>query len=728
MNNMLPDPTPSSRIVSKRRLGPVLVSPRIFGAGEMADLTRAYDWSSSPLGPIEAWPDTLITTVNMLLGSRHPMFLWWGPDLIQFYNDGYRASIRADKHPKAVGQRALECWSEIWHIIGPQIQAVMGRGESSWHINQLVPIFRDAKLEEVFWTYSYSPVRDRDGNVQGVLVVCSETTEQVLAERRLRLLHDMAVKPTTPRTSASEGSKNNSLLSMMQTLVRRLDDPADIPFAALFLVEPNEILQAGHTKDAGNLAAPDGWPLRDVASSRTPRLLERLPENATNRLFAPWQRPVAQAYALPLTLPASSIKMVMIFGLSSHLPFDSHYETFLQLVGTRLVALLDAKIHQTEKTRAVEKYRFLIEANPFGTMITDLQGRVKYVSPKFLHTLGYCEADVESGKVSWANLTPAEYREADACAVEQLKAVGRCDVYETVFLACDGRRVPILIGKSTMGSSGGETEVAAFMTDLTPLKAAEAALRRANDELERTVAERTAALNSEVSDRRRAEDNLRMLTGRLLRSQDEERRYMARELHDHAGQTLVALILNLSELQESAGTGSPEVKQLVADSYKLSEDLSREIRTLSYLLHPPLLDEAGLGSALRWFVNGFSERSKIKVDLDIPDDMGRLPTELELVVFRVIQESLTNVHRHSGSASAQIRLERWDGQVTLEIRDQGKGISRKRQRELSGAHVGVGVRGMEERVRQFNGTLKVDSDRSGTTVMVELPLGKRGRA
>jgi hypothetical protein len=134
---------------------------RIIGDGEMAELTRKFDWRSTSLGPIESWPDLLVTTVNMMLSSRHPMFLWWGPNLIQFYNDGYRPSIRADKHPSALGQRGAECWPEIWSIIGPQIEAVMTRGESTWNLNQLVPINRNGKLEEVYWTYSYSPIRDK---------------------------------------------------------------------------------------------------------------------------------------------------------------------------------------------------------------------------------------------------------------------------------------------------------------------------------------------------------------------------------------------------------------------------------------------------------------------------------------------------------------------------------------------------------------------------------------
>ena len=163
----------SSRTPNGRNLAvpadPTVSPSRIVGTGEMAELTRGFDWGKTVLGPVESWSDTLVTTVNLILASRHPMFLWWGPDLIQFYNDGYRPSIRGDKHPSAVGQRGIECWPEIWPIIGPQIEAVMRRGESTWNINQLVPINRDGKVEEVFWTYSYSPVRNKDGAVDGTL-------------------------------------------------------------------------------------------------------------------------------------------------------------------------------------------------------------------------------------------------------------------------------------------------------------------------------------------------------------------------------------------------------------------------------------------------------------------------------------------------------------------------------------------------------------------------------
>ncbi len=158
----------------------------IYGAGEMADRVRAFDWSKTSLGPVESWPEVLLTTVNTLLGSRHPLFLWWGEDLIQFYNDAYRPSLGRDKHPLALGQRGSECWYEVWDQIRPQIEAVMRDGESTWNEDRYLPVYRNGRdLEDAYWTFSYSPVRNCSGKICGVLSVVSETTGRVLAQRQL---------------------------------------------------------------------------------------------------------------------------------------------------------------------------------------------------------------------------------------------------------------------------------------------------------------------------------------------------------------------------------------------------------------------------------------------------------------------------------------------------------------------------------------------------------------
>jgi PAS domain S-box-containing protein len=157
----------------------------LAGGGEMGVLTRAYDWSASPLGPSETWPQSLRTAVRILLNTNHPMFIWWGEDLIQFYNDAYRQTMGPERHPGALGQRGRECWDEIWHIIGPQIEQVMRGGGATWHENQLVPVTRHGRLEQVYWTYGYSPI-DEDDGVGGVLVVCRDVTADILASVALR--------------------------------------------------------------------------------------------------------------------------------------------------------------------------------------------------------------------------------------------------------------------------------------------------------------------------------------------------------------------------------------------------------------------------------------------------------------------------------------------------------------------------------------------------------------
>jgi PAS domain S-box-containing protein len=713
---------PRSSQISKLKIAPrspAHASSRIIGSGEMAEITRGFDWGSTSLGPVESWSDTLVTTVNLVLSSRHPMFLWWGAELIQFYNDGYRPSIRADKHPSAVGQRGIECWPEIWSIIGPQIDAVMNEGVSTWNTNQLVPINRNGKLEEVYWTYSYSPVRDKDGLVQGTLVVCSETTEQVLSERRLRTL--LAI--TANSAAQNQTLQSPQLLPFARTLIEQLGaDPADIPFAALYLLSAGNIVHVASTASSRAPGNPEHWPLARAVNSRSPLTLEDLPSRLGDIVCPPWPEPVRQAYVLPISTLPSSLQAVIVFGISPRLPFDHGYQTFLQLVGNRIAGLLESEMHQIEIAQSATRFNSLAGADPFGMVIGDLRGQLTYVSPNFLKRLGYSEAEVSSGKVRWDELTPPEYAAADADAVEQLRKSGRCQVYEKAYLTKQGRRIPILIGASIIDATDGDPEIAAFVTDLTPLKTAEEALRKANDELEKQVNDRTAALESEISDRKRAELSLRELTGRLLRMQDEERRHMARELHDHAGQTLIAMAINLSILEEAARHKDEKISSLAVQTKKLSDDLSREIRTLSYLLHPPLLDEAGLESALRWYVDGFSQRSKIKVDLELPENLGRLPEELELVTFRVIQESLSNVHRHSGSDTATIRLTRSKTSLAFEISDQGRGIALDRQRDMQDAKAGVGVRGMQERVRQFGGTLQITASSQGTRVVVNLPL------
>ena len=242
-----------------------------------------------------------------------------------------------------------------------------------------------------------------------------------------------------------------------------------------------------------------------------------------------------------------------------------------------------------------------------------------------------------------------------------------------------------------------------------------ARLRTEPGELENRVGERTAELDS-------ASQHLRRLSARLLHLQDEERRRIARELHDSVGQMLAALSMNLTGVRDDLDRLT-KATAAVVDSENLVQEMIKEVRTISHLLHPPLLDEAGLPSALRWYVDGFSQRSKIAVNLDCPTDFGRLPRDVETAVFRLVQECLTNIHRHSGSDTATIHVLHDAEEVILTVEDKGKGIPEQKLDEMSlPGTAGVGITGMRERVLQLGGTLAIDSDRSGTRIAAHIPI------
>ena len=218
---------------------------------------------------------------------------------------------------------------------------------------------------------------------------------------------------------------------------------------------------------------------------------------------------------------------------------------------------------------------------------------------------------------------------------------------------------------------------------------------------------------------RQNEESLRHLTARLQHMQDEERRKFSRELHDSLGQYLAGIKMNLDVVTRSY----PE-NDLILEAIELLDQSIIETRTISHLLHPPLLDEVGFSSAAKWYLQGFSERSGLDVKFEIPGNLGRLPKPLELVLFRVLQESLTNIHRHSKSSKAEVTLTKSPGEVVLRVRDHGNGIPPDllNSFQTNGTNGGVGLSGMRERVRELGGRFEIDSGRAGTTVSVTFPL------
>lgn len=312
------------------------VTPLSFldGGGACGALARAVDWSTTALGPPTEWPQSLKTTVAMLLHSRHPMFLWWGDDLIQIYNDAYLPSFGEGKHPKAMGQRGEDCWQEIWPIIWPQIDDVMRRGKSSWNEDQLVPIFRNGRIEDVYWTYGYSPIFNEAGAIAGTLVVCTETTSRLLAERRLRSINVLG-------EGMSVAQEPKELFEAVVTALNQFQN--DIPFALIYtttLHNGAQLLASVGLPDKARDRV-DGYlrahlaSIVDADSGPSAQSIFNLDAALLSNL---WPKPVTQVCIQPLADLTSGI--VVAFGLSTRLSFDAPYHDYLNRLTERIAEAL----------------------------------------------------------------------------------------------------------------------------------------------------------------------------------------------------------------------------------------------------------------------------------------------------------------------------------------------------------------------------------------------------
>jgi PAS domain S-box-containing protein len=316
--------------------------------------------------------------------------------------------------------------------------------------------------------------------------------------------------------------------------------------------------------------------------------------------------------------------------------------------------------------------------------------------------------------------------------LERLRRGERIEHFETVRVRKDGTTLDISLTVSPVRDLAGRiTGASKVARDITEQKRNEKALRESENRLraltntlETQVRIRTEQLEQRNREVVKQSELLRELTHHLMQVQDEERRHIARELHDSAGQTLAVLGLNLAAVAQQVRTKDSQLSRMVEEGQRLVKELSQEIRTTSYLLHPPLLDESGLSGALLWYVQGLKDRSDLDINLTIRRDFGRLAQEMELAIFRIVQECLTNICRHSRSKVAAIRVLRDDENVFLEVQDEGRGISAAKLAEIQSRGAGVGIRGMRERALQFGGQIKIQSEGRGTTILITLPLVK----
>jgi PAS domain S-box-containing protein len=346
-------------------------------------------------------------------------------------------------------------------------------------------------------------------------------------------------------------------------------------------------------------------------------------------------------------------------------------------------------------------------------IITDTAGTIAYWNSFAQQLYGWKFEEVARHNVM--ELIRSSATEEESRQYKARLAAGDGLSGEFQILCRNATYLPAVVTLSPMFDKEGKAiGIVGVSQDLTAVNKKEQDLTAAQAQLEKRVEGHATELEL-------ANQGLRQLSARLLQLQDEERRRLARELHDSVGQMLAAVKMNSSVLQSLRL--QPEAAKCAAENDRLLDNIIAEVRTISHLLHPPLLDEVGLPVAVKCYVDGFSERSRIEVTLDMEEKIGRLGPETEIALFRILQESLTNVHRHSGSGSASVRLAQQDGKVRLEIVDRGKGIPADKQLDLnSPGQLGVGFRGMRERVQQIGGNLEVHSGANGTTVVAIVPV------
>lgn len=363
-----------------------------------------------------------------------------------------------------------------------------------------------------------------------------------------------------------------------------------------------------------------------------------------------------------------------------------------------IISILESNREITEIKRAQEvqnRLAAIVECSDDAIVSKDLKGIIQSWNRGAERMFGFTPKEAIGQPITI--IIPPELHSQEAEILSRLRAGERIEHFETVRQTKNGERRHVSL-------------------TISPVRDAEGRIIGASK------------IGRDVTERKKVEQIAREmeLSGRLLRLQDEERRRVARELHDGLGQLLAALSMNSAALAKEEAMLSGEAGRRVEENRTLIERAIAEIRTVSHLLHPPLLDELGLKSALSEYIGGFGERSKIRVDFEVPSDLERLPSEIELALFRIVQECLTNIHRHSGSTTASVRVSRTPGEIELEISDNGRGISPEIQEKFfAGSSTGVGLRGMRERVRQVGGALQIQSNGNGTSILVVLPDGDK---
>jgi len=621
----------------------------LTGGGAAGELIRSLDWASSPLGAIETWPVGLKAALGLLLNSRFPMFLWWGPELTQFYNDAYTPSFGQGKHPRAMGQSGRECWGEIWPIIWPQIDDVLSRGKASWNEDQLVPILRNGRLEEVYWTYGYSPAFEDHGKIAGVLVVCTETTQRVLAARRVRVLVDL----TESIALASDPSAVESVA--LQVLGRAT---FDVPFAFICLPHSG----AGKYRVAESVGLPE---------ARCAELIDRLDLDAAEAtedavtipagdaiIAGQWPEPISELFVQTISDGAGLSRGKLVLGLSGRLGFDAAYRDFIAQISERIgLGLARAEAFRARALSENERNNLLLQA-PIATAILTGPDHVyrlsnesyfRMVDRRDLVGKSFIEAFPESVGTPLPGILDDVYRTGTAFVAEE---------YPLSLTRADGTQEQGYFKFSLEPLRDSRAEVYGMIAmgiDTTEQVRARLLLEKTNQERETLLSELEAA--------NRAKDEFLAMLGHELRNPLspigtalELMKLRAGGQASHEEQVIERQVKHLTRLVDDLldvskiTRGKVELKREVVE---IAEVVSRAVEIASFL---------------------FEQRGH-RLLIDVPSQGLRLRGD-PVRLAQVVANLLTNAARYTDvGGTVTLRAEREGEHVAISVADNGSGIA-----------------------------------------------------
>jgi len=527
-----------------------------------------------------------------------------------------------------------------------------------------------------------------------------EETNAPVALESILCTEELTSRPSRPPEYQKE---NRALNTLIQALV---DSPQDILQTLVDVIR--EMLGCGSagisllTSDGGTRfywpAISGIWkphigggtprnfgPCGDVLDCNRPLLFKHVERRYT--YFQPVQPAVEEALLVPFYVGGIAVGTVWAVAHDDTRQFDAEDKRQLET----LASFASAAYQTVLSLDASKQMAAIVSSSDDAIISKNLDGVILSWNAGAERLFGYTPQEAVGKSITL--IIPPDHLDEEPRILERLRKGERIDHFETVRKRKDGKLINISLTISPVKDDHGRvTGASKVARDITDRKEAEQARQSAE------------------------------IASKLVQVQDAERRRIARELHDGVGQLMAAIAMNVSRVFREKDRLSDEASRGVAENMKMIEQVNSDIRTVSYLLHPPMLDEIGLSSALSWLAEGFSQRSKVSVTLMIAPDFGRLPQDYELALFRVVQECLTNIHRHSGSSTATVRLSRNGEEVVLEVSDNGRGIGEEVKKRIgSGVSAGVGMRGMQERVKLMRGRMTVNSSPNGTSILVTLP-------